>query len=326
VTAAQNKTKTTLLTGLGSATSLIVTINEFPYSFSPSDVTFTSGTYYDFELRNNASSQTKHYWTSLEFVKTVAVNNVETTDFKITQLPYLADMELLPPANTSHTPTLNYRFVAFETGNWNVTCTIVDGTENHAQKGMNGTINVTAGPTAAGSIDLEMGSYNTSLMDDARRSGSNAVWSTRSRVSTTVTLGTAMSISSSHLTVGVGYVLRFSNTGSSDYTVSSATFFQTCAIRKIMDTVAEVKAPYVTEFVVKAGKWVEFYVVPTVAGTYEVANAASSSDKVSFTVHAVEFAPTNSPTYAPPAFSPAPTVQIRPEVVGVLAVMLGMLL
>ncbi|HLG00509.1 MAG TPA: cupredoxin domain-containing protein [Acidimicrobiia bacterium] len=72
------------------------------------------------------------------------------------------------------------------------------------------------------------------------------------------------------LEAGQPYILKVVNTGDVKHEFTAGEFFRTVATRKAETAQSEVKVPFFTEVEVFAGETVEIYLVPLIAGTYDL--------------------------------------------------------
>lgn len=71
------------------------------------------------------------------------------------------------------------------------------------------------------------------------------------------------------LEAGQPYVVKLVNKGKVKHEFTADKFFRSAAIRKVESEHSEVKAPYLSEIEVLAGKTVELFVIPVTTGTFE---------------------------------------------------------
>jgi uncharacterized cupredoxin-like copper-binding protein len=72
------------------------------------------------------------------------------------------------------------------------------------------------------------------------------------------------------LEAGKPYVLELTNTGKVKHEFTADKFFRASATRKVESDSSEVKAPFVKEIEVLAGKTVKYFVIPTLPGSYQM--------------------------------------------------------
>ncbi len=72
------------------------------------------------------------------------------------------------------------------------------------------------------------------------------------------------------LEAGKPYILKVVNVGDVKHEFTAGEFFKSVATRKAETAQSEVKVPFFTEIEVFAGETVEIYLIPLVAGTYEL--------------------------------------------------------
>ena len=72
------------------------------------------------------------------------------------------------------------------------------------------------------------------------------------------------------LEAGKPYILTLENVGAVKHEFTAGEFFRTVATRKAETAQSEVKVPFFTEIEVFAGESVDIYLIPLIAGTYEL--------------------------------------------------------
>ena len=265
---------------------IVVTINENPnYSFSPTDLSVVAGTAYILRIENNATNTGKHYYSAPGLFATSAMRKIQTNMAEM-KADFLGDVELLVPGDGVAT-WVEYFFVPMVAGTYDVICTIAD----HALLGMNGTITVTDDNNIKDTLITDWAddySVDTKASPDDRRSGSHPVWMDVETVEVEILspyappnmTGYAFSPSNLELIVGKGYILKIKQIGdgSNDkHYYTAPEFFKSVVTRKLQDASAEVKFPYInavelTDTPELAGQetYIDLYIVPTVAGVYDV--------------------------------------------------------
>lgn len=125
----------------------------------------------------------------------------------------------------------------------------------HRKKGMEGTIEVTAG--------------HAETLPDFGKALSTADWS---RMETTIVTLSEYAFSPSALVFkeGVPAKLVLRNEGKADHYFTASQFFKSIATRKAQSSDGEIKAPYLTAVEVYKGKALEIFFVPLVKGTYDL--------------------------------------------------------
>ena len=102
-------------------------------SFVPPDLAVTTGTAYNLALDNPAGNDSKHYYTAVEFYRTLVLRKADDNEAEI-KAPYLKAVELLIGGSTT------LFMVPTTAGTYGVVCTIV----GHAAAGMTGNITASA--------------------------------------------------------------------------------------------------------------------------------------------------------------------------------------
>ena len=165
---------------------------------------------------------------------------------------------------------LDIFFIPVKPGEYEFKCTI----PLHEDLGMHGSILVTGGEGY--DLDLEVSpEFDLSLSSDERTSGSHDVWA--SAVETELQLldfpdgSMAFSPSTLELDRGTGYRIRFVSPepNRKRHHFSATEFYRTLVTRKIEDSQAEIKVPYLDGVELFPGGEAELFAVPTVSGTYD---------------------------------------------------------
>jgi uncharacterized cupredoxin-like copper-binding protein len=237
------------------------------FSYSLSQSTFEAGKPYILRLINAGTNEAKHYFspkTDLgSFYRAIATRKAQTADAEY-KAPYFDALELKIGG------TLEVFFVPVLPGTYTIICTI----PGHEAGGMTTEVTIYGDP--ADQLDLEVApDFNQALATDARRSGSDAVWTTATDV--TVDMEEAGSVLSYvppdlALTRDLGYKLILANAAdhASKHYYTAEDFYKTVVLRKADDTYAEIKAPYMRAVELLIGGSTTLFIVPTVAGTFEV--------------------------------------------------------
>ncbi len=243
-------------------------IDDDHMSYTPSNLEFIAGQPYILTIKMKNSNQEKHYFHSPEFYKAIATRKVQTTNAEY-KAPYFDDLELVLNGE------LEIYFVPVKTGSYELWCTIT----GHQDAGMEMTVDIVCGDGL--SLDLEVDpNFNTALGSDPRRSGDDPVWETKEEIEVTMVEHASEPGSEHfvfdpdtiHMSVGQAYVLKIVNPASntSKHYFTAKEFFQTIVTRKAEDPRAELKVPYFKAVEILIGGYSELFIVPTVAGTYDV--------------------------------------------------------
>jgi uncharacterized cupredoxin-like copper-binding protein len=267
-----------------AANPIVITIGEGgegkgTYWFDPTTgISLEQGKPYVIRAVAEASNQLKHYVTFKgdstnpnDFVLSVASLGVKTAMAGLIA-PHIDDMELLVPDGVN-TLTIDWYIVPVIPGTYNYECTLSTGETDHKSAGMYGTLTVTETAGLSSTIDAEYDSDwdEANLKGDARKSGSNEVWTTAEAVEVTFS-GNGMSPTELSFVKDKGYKLKIINDHSDEATWEAKEFLKDCVFRKMMDAIAEVKVWYLTrlELMPKGDEanYFELYIVPTEVGSY----------------------------------------------------------
>ncbi|MFQ5703202.1 MAG: plastocyanin/azurin family copper-binding protein [Gemmatimonadales bacterium] len=236
-------------------------------SFSPNAYTFEAGKPYVLRITNAASNSSKHYFSpeGTSFYKAIATRKIETAEAEY-KAPYFDAVELQIGGS------LEIYFVPVLAGTYDIICTI----PGHKEAGMTATATITGGEGFT--LDLEVAAdFNTALTSDPRRSSSHAVWT--SAADTAVQMFESASFDALAfnpqglaITAGIGYKLTLDNPSGhvSKHYYTAVEFYKTVVLRKVEDSQAEIKAPYLKAIELQIGGNSTLFVVPTQAGTYSV--------------------------------------------------------
>jgi uncharacterized cupredoxin-like copper-binding protein len=235
-------------------------------SYSPAELTFEAGKPYVLRIVNSVDNDSKHYWSpeGTSFFKAIATRKIQTAEAEY-KAPYFDAVELQIGG------ALEIFFVPVLAGTYDIVCTIT----GHKAAGMFGTATITGGEGYQ--LDLEVApDYNPALSSDPRRSGSHDVWS--NAVDKTVEMFESADFSqlgyeppNLELTQGLGYKLRLENDEghASKHYYTATEFYKTVVMRKVEDSQAEIKAPYLNAVELLIGGETTLFVVPTQLGTFE---------------------------------------------------------
>ncbi|MFQ5605135.1 MAG: plastocyanin/azurin family copper-binding protein [bacterium] len=237
-------------------------------SFSPNNLTFEAGKPYVLKVVNPAGNASKHYFATQEvfpdFYKSIATRKIETADAEY-KAPYFRAVELLIGGE------LDIYFVPVIAGTYDFLCTI----PGHAAAGMTGKIVITGG--AGYELDLEVDpGFDTGLITDPRTSGSHAVWSTAEELTVNMVENADGSLAydppNLNLTKDKGYKIHIVNAAGhvSKHYYTASEFYKTTVTRKAEDNHGEIKMPYMKAVELLIGGETELFMVPTVAGQFEV--------------------------------------------------------
>lgn len=224
-------------------------------AFTPSDLTFEAGKPYKIELVN--VGQVKHEVAAEDFFGSVAWRKAESAESEV-KAPYFTEIEVFPGA------TVELFVVPIVTGTFDLFCEI----EGHLEAGMRGTITVT-GTTPTSPEPIIASTADGPWLADGADLVADADWDTL--VTVEVDLSEfAFGPNEIHLTVGQPYKLVFINIGDVKHEATASEFFQTIALRKVEDASGEFKAPTLLEVETFAGAETALFLIPTVAGTFDI--------------------------------------------------------
>ncbi len=245
------------------ATRVVITAKEDGehFFFEPADQTFEAGKPYILEMKSASSNGAKHYFHSPEFYKAIATRKAQTSNAEY-KAPYFDDFELLTGG------TLELYFVPVKAGTYEMWCTV----EGHKEAGMEGVWTITGGEGYE--LELEVAdNFNTALAADGRRSGDDAVWQAGNLATQTVTLTEyAFTPNEYTLTKNIAYKLTLAAPAGNleKHYHTAAELYKTVVTRKAQDSQAEIKVPYLNAVELIQGGSTDLYIVPTVAGAYEL--------------------------------------------------------
>lgn len=225
-------------------------------AFTPKNLTLEAGKPYKLEVHN--SGEVKHEFTADSFFRSIALRKVEDGQAEI-KLPFLTEVEVFAGKQA------DLYFVPLIPGTYELLCEIT----GHREAGMEGTITVTGTPVTT--HEIQLGNVaGASEVPNSAALVKQADWSKLETVD--IQLGEMyFKPDPLHLKVGKPYKIQLKNVGEEKHELDAADFFQTAAIRKVQNTSVEVKGPTFNEVEVFAGQQTDVYLIPTRAGTYELA-------------------------------------------------------
>lgn len=232
---------------------VVVELNEF--SFTPSDLTFEVGTPYVLTIRNVGKE--KHYFTAHEFYRAIATRKAETAQSEV-KVPYFTAIEVYPGQEAE------LFFIPVMTGTYELFCEI----EGHADAGMRGTIAVTGETMTEPAPVLAPVAEGGWVQDGADRVTA-ADWAAMETV--TVELGDYF-FKPNVITLQVDrpYKIEIKNGGVEKHEFTASAFYLSAALRKVQDASGEYKGPHLGEVEVFAGQQTDLYLIPTVAGVFDL--------------------------------------------------------
>lgn len=257
---------------------------------APATLSFETGVPVTLTLVNpgDTTSSGKHYVTAPEFFRTVAWRKAETADAEYKAPTFDAFELLYTPGSTR---SMKLYFVPMIAGHYGAYCELgvkklADGSPDyatgHAGLGMTLEIEVTRDLGVA--LDAEVvKDWAPGLASDARRSSGHDVWkdgnrddSFKSKGGAPVKMveGAAGALSfepgTLRLKEGKAYVLGFSNAGSAaKHYFTAPELFAASVLRKVEDSHAEIKAPYLDAVELLPGKSADLYLVPARKGEFK---------------------------------------------------------
>ncbi|MBI2874785.1 MAG: cupredoxin domain-containing protein [Firmicutes bacterium] len=225
-------------------------------AFTPKNLTFEAGKPYKLEIHNIGA--VKHEFTAGQFYRSIALRKVQDDQGEF-KLPYATEIEVFAGERT------DLYFVPLIPGTYELVCEI----PGHKEAGMFGTITVTGAAPSSPRIELGKVSTVTNVVDAEARVQA-ADWKSLQTVD--IEVGEMyFKPQDVPLKVGVPYKLQLINKGTVKHEADAAEFFRTAAVRKAQDIMSEVKGPTFNEIEVFEGEQVDLYLIPTQAGTYELA-------------------------------------------------------
>ena len=225
-------------------------------AFTPKNLTFEAGKPYKLEVRN--SGEVKHEFAADSFFRSIALRKVEDGQAEI-KLPFLSEVEVFAGKQA------DLYFVPLIPGTYEMLCEIT----GHREAGMEGTITVTGTPVATPEIQLGNVAEAFGVPNSAALV-KQADWNNLDIVN--FELGEMFFRPNPlYLKVGKPYKIQLKNVGEVKHELDAEAFFRTAAIRKVQDASVEVKGPSFNEIEVFASQQTDVYLIPTKAGTYEVA-------------------------------------------------------
>jgi len=232
---------------------LVVELDEF--SFTPSDLTLEVGTPYVMTIRNVGAE--KHYFTAHEFYRAIATRKAETAQSEV-KVPYFTAIEVYPGQEAE------FFFIPVMAGTYEFFCEI----KGHADKGMRGTITVT-GETMTDPAPVLAPVTGGGWVQDGANRVAEADWEAMETV--TVELGDYFfKPNVISLMVDQPYKIEIKNGGVEKHEFTAGAFYLSAALRKAQDATGEYNGPHITEVEVFAGQQTDLYLIPTVAGVFDL--------------------------------------------------------
>ncbi len=236
-------------------TKKTVTIELAEMSFTPKDITLEAGQPYVLEIINVGTE--KHEFTAEDFMRTVATRKAETTESEV-KVPFFTEIEVFAGKKAE------LFLIPLIPGTYKLVCEI----KGHFEKGMFGTITVTGTTPASPALqlaDVAAGGW----VKDGPALVKAANWDAKQAI--TIELAEmSFTPKDTALKVGQPYVITVVNKGTEKHEFTAGDFFNSIAFRKAEDASGEFKAPAPHEVEVFAGKTIDLYLIPTVAGTYDL--------------------------------------------------------
>lgn len=236
------------------ATTIRIDLSEM--AFTPSKLNLVAGKPYKLELRN--TGEVKHEFAADAFFRSTALRKVEDGQAEI-KLPFLSEVEVFPGKQ------VDLYVVPLLPGTYEMLCEL----PGHREAGMEGTITVTGTPVT--SPEIRLGDVAAAAgIANAAQIVKQADWNKMETV--TIDMGEMFfKPNPVRLQVGKPYKIQLKNGGEVKHELDAEAFFRTAAIRKVQDAGVEVKGPSLNEIEVFDGQQVDVYLIPTGAGTYELA-------------------------------------------------------
>ncbi len=236
-------------------TMVTVTVEMNEYTFSPHDLSFTTGTPYKLEIKNIGAA--KHYFTAVEFYQSMALRKAQTSEGEY-KAPYLSAVEVFPGDQ------VDIYFIPVYSGVYDSICTIT----GHEEQGMTGHITVT-GATPASPAPVLAAVASGPWVQNAGDLVSAADWDTMTDVVIDMD-EFSFSPDVVNLQPDLPYRLRINNNGAEKHYFTAQEFYETAAFRKAQDSSGEIKAPYFKAIEVFPGQTVDLYLIPTQRGVFNL--------------------------------------------------------
>lgn len=232
-----------------------VTIELGEMYFTPNDITMEAGKPYIITLTN--VGVVKHEFTASEFFRMVATRKAQTAQSEV-KVPYFTEIEVFAGQS------VDLYLIPLVAGIYDLKCEI----EGHFEAGMFGTITVTGETPTSPALqlaDVASGPW----VQDGPALVSAADWD--AAVKMTIELSEfAFAPKDFTLEAGKPYILTVVTVGDVKHEFTASEFFPTIAFRKAQDESGEFKSTTPHEIEVFPGKQIEIYLIPTVAGTYDL--------------------------------------------------------
>ncbi len=236
-------------------TKKTVTIELGEMYFTPKNITLEAGQPYVLEIVNVGTE--KHEFTAEDFMRTVATRKAETGESEV-KVPFFTEIEVFAGKKAE------LFLIPLIPGTYKLVCEI----KGHFEKGMFGTITVTGQTPVSPALQLADVASGPWVQDGAALVKA-ADWDKKQAI--TIELA-EMSFTPKDTTLKVGqpYVITVVNVGTEKHEFTAGDFFNSIAFRKAEDASGEFKAPAPHEVEVFAGKTIDLYLIPTMAGTYDL--------------------------------------------------------
>ncbi len=223
--------------------------------FTPNDITMEAGKPYIVTLTN--VGVVKHEFTASEFFRTVATRKAQSAESEV-KVPFFTEIEVLAGKS------VDLYMIPLIAGTYDMKCEI----EGHFEAGMFGTITVTGETPTSPAIELADVASGP-WVQDGPALVSAADWDAAEKM--TIELSEfAFSPKDFTLEAGKPYILTVVTVGDVKHEFTASEFFPTIAFRKAQDASGEFKSTTPHEIEVFPGKSIDIYLIPTVAGTYDL--------------------------------------------------------
>lgn len=230
-----------------------VEVNET--AFAPSELTFEVGIGYEFTITNTGTEP--HYFTAKDFMFEVATRKTETAESEV-KTPFF-DSIMISPGKW-----VEFYFIPVAPG----TYTFTSGAEGVTDGVATGTITVTGDAITDPAPVFAPLSEGPWVQDGADRVAS-ADWDAAEVVA--VEMGDFFfKPDIVTLKADTAYKISLTNNGATKHEFGAVDFYLTAAVGKVVDASGEYKGPLLTVVEVFPGATVDLYVIPTVAGEYEL--------------------------------------------------------
>lgn len=219
---------------------------------TPTELTFEVGIGYEFTITNNGTES--HFFTASDFMSQVATRKTETAQTEV-KFPVFESIEIKPGQ------WVEYYFIPVAPG-------VYEFSSGAADAGTTGTITVT-GEAITDPAPVYAPLAEGEWVQDGAALVSAADWTTAETVS--VELGESFfKPDVITLKAGMPYNLELKNSGAKKHEFSAVEFYVTAAVNNVDDASGVYKGPMLQTVEVFPASQANLYLIPTIAGEYEV--------------------------------------------------------